>query len=249
MIVFPKSLWNYDTAVDTVKLIDIAKPLLPPEFELKLDLFHPDFKHSPKMFSPEFHSPFPPVGISIADAEKEESPPSVDGKIDVDEMRAKLDALFQSSDAAFESLNSAHNPKISKNLQEEAVLRKCRAWLQVGRQKTEPVEESAVEWAVQTHGVSPFHLYRTLWNSILALYSVKNKTNVSSSVAIDPFLDSRTLRRIATTVNASLKKLDVPVRITEVVHPGSGNNYGDDVDNKRRSTHTPPYGMIKLSRH
>eukprot|EP00980_Cylindrotheca_fusiformis_P022297 scaffold9176_cov129-Cylindrotheca_fusiformis.AAC.21 len=41
MIAFPKALWEYETMVSMLDAIEICKPLLPSNFQLKIDLFHP----------------------------------------------------------------------------------------------------------------------------------------------------------------------------------------------------------------
>lgn len=225
LIVFPKSesLWNYDAIVTMLEAIQIAKPLLPNQFDLRLDLFHPDYKHSPRMWSPQWHSPFPTVGLTIK--VKEESP--ID-ELDLDALRSKLDAVFRSGDATRKD-----DQKSFEN--HPQVLDDCQHWVQ--EEITNTKTETDTNWIVQSRG-SPFELYRTVWNSALNL-STGEKT---SSIICDPFLDSHTLHRVAITVNAALKKLNIPVRITQVYHPftkqGSGNS-----EYKTR----PPYGMIQLS--
>jgi len=247
LIVFPKSksLWNYDTIVTMLEAIQIARPLLPTKFDIRLDLFHPDFKHSPRMWSPQWHSPFPTVGISIIKEKKQPSSDEID--IDMDTVRAKLDALFQSVDATREDAQNSNEDHLQ-------ILEDCRSWLQVEHERkkarkaeaekafreTYDVDENNnIDWTVQTRG-SPFQLYRTLWNSILTLSSVSS--HKSASVVIDPFLDSCTLHRVAVTVNAALKRLDIPIRITEVYHP-----FARPPSSNSSCETRPPYGMIQLS--
>jgi hypothetical protein len=244
LIVFPysKHLWDYDIMVTMLEAIQISKPLLPSQFDLHLDLFHPDYKHSPRMWSPEFHSPFPTVGISINT--KNNNQP-ID-EIDIETIRGKLDAIFRSTDATREHIQNFADED------HEQVLKKCQKWLlQVERQRKEShqvvdlptsrkhFDESNIDWTVQTRR-SPFQLYKTLWNSILTLAATSSQN--SSAVIIEPFLDSYTLHRVAVTVNAALKRLDIPVRITEVYHP--------DAKSPSSSSNTiapPPYSMIQLS--
>jgi len=236
LIVFPKSesLWNYDTIVTMLEAIQIAQPLLPSQVDLRLDLFHPDYKHSPKIWSPQWHSPFPTVGLTI----KAKKQPSVD-EFDIDIIRGKLDVLFQSGDATREDdqSSSEDHPQI---------LEDCQYWMNMEyeRAKTKQVEfsrsyvnEDNIEWIVQNRE-SPFQLYRTVWNAALNLSSNQN----NASITVDPFLDSHTLHRVAVTVNAALKRLDIPVRITQVYHPFTKPPTGS-CEYKTR----PPHGMIQLS--
>ncbi|OEU20544.1 hypothetical protein FRACYDRAFT_234172 [Fragilariopsis cylindrus CCMP1102] len=242
--IFPRSkhLWDYDIMVTMLEAIQISKPLLPSQFDLHLDLFHPDYKHSPRMWSPEFHSPFPTVGISINT--KNNNQP-ID-EIDIDTIRGKLDALFRSTDATREHIQN------SADEDHEQVLKKCQKWLlQVERQRKESqqvvdlptsrkcFDESNIDWTVQTRR-SPFQLYKTIWNSILTLSTTSSQN--CSAVIIEPFLDSYTLHRVAVTVNAALKRLDISVRITEVYHPDA-----KPPSSNSETITRPPYSMIQLS--
>lgn len=224
LIVFPnsESLWDYDAIVTMLEAIQIAKPLLPNKFDLRLDLFHPDYKHSPRMWSPQWHSPFPTVGLTITAKEE----PSIDD-LDLDAMRRKLDAVFQSGDATRKDSKKSF-------VDHSQVLEECQNW--VGEEQNH-VNKVSTDWILQSRD-SPFQLYKTVWNAALNLSTGDQR----SSIICDPLLDSHSLHRVAITVNAALKKLDIPVRITQVYHPfkkqGSANS-----EYKTR----PPYGMIQLS--
>lgn len=235
LITFPQSesLWNYDTMVTVLEAIQITQPLLPSQFDLRLDLFHPDFKHSPRMLSPQWHSPFPTVGLTI----NSKSQPSID-ELDIDTIKGKLDVLFQSGHAT-RDLNQRTG---EENLD---VLKDCQSWAQkeFGKTKMQSFEsgrrhadEQEIEWIVHRGGL-PFELYRTVWNSALNLSTDHN----DASIIAEPQLDSHTLYRVAVTVNAALKRLDIPVRITQVYHPFITST-GDSESEER-----PPYGMIQLS--
>jgi hypothetical protein len=236
LIVFSKaeSLWNYDTIVTMLEAIQIAQPLLPTQFRLQLDLFHPDYKHSPRMWSPQYHSPFPTVGFTI----KAKKPQSID-EFDIDMLRSKLDVLFQSGDAARKDDHSS-----SKD--HGQVLYDCQNWVkeEYEREKSTEAEfsssdadEMSIDWIVHSER-SPFQLYRTVWNAALNL-AVGHKC---ASIIIEPFLDSHTLYRVAVTVNAALKRLDIPVRVTNVFHPSTRLQTVNSEHETR-----PPYGMIQLS--
>jgi len=228
LIVFPKaeSLWNYDTLVTILEAIQITQPLLPTQFDLRLDLFHPDFKNSPRMWSPQWHSPFPTVGFRI----KAKNKPTID-ELDIDIIRGKLDVLFTRKDAQISSEDYSQ------------VLEDCRYWVNMEYEKGKNkqgefsrsfVDKVKIDWIVQSRG-SPFQLYKTVWNSALNLSS----DHESACIIIDPFLDSHTLYRVAVTVNAALKRLEIPVRIIQVFHPF--------IRSTTNGTTRPPYGMIQLS--
>ncbi len=228
LAVFPRSesLWNYDDIVTILEAIQIAKPLLPSEFDLRLDLFHPDYKHSPKMWSPQWHSPFPTVGLTTK-AKKE---PSVED-FDIDAMRSKLDVIFQSGDAS-----SQDDQRFIDN-DPQQILEDCMKWL-TAKSNRNDFNEANIDWNVQSQG-SPFELYRTVWNSVLNLSAGENRT----AIICDPFLDSHTLHRVAITVNAALKKLNIPVRVSQVYHPFARR----PSDGKNENQTRPPCGIIELS--
>jgi len=73
LITFPdcKDLYTYQNLCVLAKAIEMTKNddcrLLP----FTLGLFHPNYKGSPRMFSPERHSPFPSIGIEFLEPSKE----------------------------------------------------------------------------------------------------------------------------------------------------------------------------------
>jgi hypothetical protein len=227
-IVFPKSksLWNYDTMVTFLRAIQVSKPFLPPEYHVQFDLFHPHYKHSPRMWSPELHAPFPTIGISI----REKLTQSME-EIDVDATRAKLDALFQSMDANPEYITA--KPDDEEGYAQ--ILQKCMAWIQ-SKANSNTADIDDLEWTIQTHE-GPFQLYKTLWNTILTLTPHK-----TSSMVVVPSLDSHTLYRVAVTVNVALIRLHIPVRITQVYTP-----YQTSKGKSQQRGPPPPYGMIQLT--
>ena len=245
LVVFPKSesLWDYDVMVDMLLAIQISKPFLPAEYNLKLDLFHPSYKHSPKMWSPEMHSPFPTLGISL----QRKKMPADEVEMDIDATRAKLDKLFQSMDANREYITSdATADSDTEDAQNHArILQECMAWLSANQQQTAMPQN--LEWTIHTSqgGVGgPFQLYKTLWNTILTLPSPPSPA--SSSMIVVPSLDSHTLHRVAVTVNAALIRLNIPVRIAQVYTPFPTSTT-TNMNKKVGSSTPPPYGMIQLS--
>lgn len=241
LIVFPntKPLWNYDVMANMLMAIQICKPFLPSDVDLQLDLFHPHYKHSPRMWSPEMHAPFPTLGLSLKDKSKTKRRKE-DEEFDVDATRAKLDALFQSMDGNREDSTAAASSG-EGSIDHATVIQQCLRWIHA--QVDSPQD---MEWTIQI-GSSPFLLYKTLWNTILTLD--KNSGNggggvpsVSSSMVVVPSLDSHTVHRVAVTVNAALIRLDIPVRVTQVYTRGGSSN-----NNKSSSSSPPPFGMIQLS--
>jgi hypothetical protein len=70
-VVFPAcpDLYDYKTMVTFVTAIEFAKEhCLHVGKRLTVGIFHPNYRHSPKLLSPERHSPFPTVALQLEDA-------------------------------------------------------------------------------------------------------------------------------------------------------------------------------------
>mmetsp|Transcript_19751 Transcript_19751/g.47717 ORF Transcript_19751/g.47717 Transcript_19751/m.47717 type:complete len:543 (+) Transcript_19751:96-1724(+) len=137
LVVFPQteSLWDYDQSVLLLQAIEICKPwFLPIDTTLRLDLFHPQYKYSPRMWSQETHSPFPTVGVVVGSSqprregqETKEHPLSsplkqiVDNPvIDMEATKAKLNALFESVDAVAPTTASSRRSPTTTRASEES---------------------------------------------------------------------------------------------------------------------------------
>jgi hypothetical protein len=243
LIVFPhvSALWEYNVMVTILQAIAISKSLFPPELDVQLDLFHPDYKHSPRFWSPETHAPFPTVGIQIIRKTKtEEYDDSMDAVV------SKLKALFDSMDAvgAIPITNKPHDDDDDDDddtTTPEQVLDVCHQWILaqpssiLETSSTSASTASTMEWIVQSDK-EPYQLYTTLWNAISQL-----KSRGSSAMVVAPHMDAHTTHRVAVTVNAALQRLNAPVRINHVFHPNTTNNKNSN--SKRRQS---PYAMIHL---
>lgn len=67
-LVFPNcpELYSYSTAFTVIAALEFCKPLCRHlGAHLSLTVFHPKFKNSPKLLSPERHSPFPVIGLQL----------------------------------------------------------------------------------------------------------------------------------------------------------------------------------------
>jgi hypothetical protein len=127
--VFPncQELYDYKTMFTFVTAMELSKGLcLHLGNRLSLTLFHPKFKNSPRMLSPEKHSPFPCTGLQLGEppslvSASESTPPKatrrksgtlkkpvsetkkgdshlIGGRIqDLDEQRSHFEALFNSA--------------------------------------------------------------------------------------------------------------------------------------------------------
>jgi hypothetical protein len=69
-VVFPacNELYDYKTMMTFVTAVEFAKEhCLHVGKRLTVGIFHPNYKHSPKLMSPERHSPFPTVALQLED--------------------------------------------------------------------------------------------------------------------------------------------------------------------------------------
>jgi hypothetical protein len=220
MIVFPKTkaLWEYDTMVTMLQAIEICKALLPSHVDLIFDCFHPDYKNSPRMLSPQSHSPFPTIGIRMV--QNKDDYQDVD---DINSTRDKLQVLFDSVDAVH-SVGSQAKEEINP----ENVIFAVQEWMK--ESKVIQMDDK-IDYNIEMQK-EPYQIWKALWASIEAFsYS----TLSSSSLVVTPFLDAHTCHRIAVTVNAALKRFDSGVQIEHVFHPG----------NKEKNRNAP-HGIIHI---
>ena len=240
IVVFPHttSLWEYDNMVMTLQALAISKPLLPASLQgIQIDLFHPDYKHSPRMWSPEMHSPFPTLGLFI------QSPaasviPCFGGSLDVDEelemARSRLENLFSCIDADDQFRTRLRE----ENADPRKILKECMEW---GTSRGEALEDHF--FVVDTH-VEPFQIYACLWSVIQELQAAaqiqpeKGKVNGSSlrKILVAPNLDAYTTKRLAITVNVALQRLQCFVRVSDIFYPTASLN----------DPRGAPYAMIHL---
>jgi hypothetical protein len=229
-VVFHKCdpLWDYDTMVQLLQAISISKPQL--SFDLDLDLFHPEYKHSPRMWSPETHAPFPTVAIRIRTKEKE----NANLNMDMDKMRSKLQSLFDKMDAIPEIRKVQVQQDESSS---EQVLQSCREWMK--QQQTNSTSTASIgndigndrKWLVETYK-EPYQLYATLWTAIAGFAPGKHS---STMMVVTPNLDAQTTHRVAVTVNAALQRLAPTIRIANVFYPAAEQN-----------SSSAPHAMIHL---
>jgi hypothetical protein len=254
MIVFPNatSLWDYDGMVTTLQALAISKPLLPvPLQNLQLDLFHPDYKHSPRMWSPEMHSPFPTLGLSIQKTQPPQKYPTLsdnprtnsESVLNVDDeletARSRLESLFANIDA-----DDNFSTRLREmNMDPRAILKECISWRNKKAMAKGAQLDDEESWVVDTH-VEPFQLYASLWLVVQRLQeAVVQQTDAGTVVSspsmmlVVPNLDSYTTKRVAITVNVALQRLQSTVRVSDIFYPTASLN----------DPRNAPYAMIQVS--
>ncbi len=223
MVVFPNAptMWNYEIMVTALQALTISTPLLPSRMQhLQLDLFHPNYKYSPRMWSPEMHSPFPTLALSIKDQPSSISRTTNTGELtldeDLDATRSRLEALFVSVDAD----DRVTTRLLQDNKDTKEILVDCQRWAQ----RLKCFENGPdIEWLVDSH-IEPFHLYASIWAAIGGMQAGGDDEEtkcVSSIILVAPNVDAHTTERLAITVNAALRRLHSPIRVVNVFHPSS----------------------------
>lgn len=156
LVAFPRAtdLWDYDQMSTLMMACEFAKQqvLLQSSVgkndemvELTLDLFHPKYKNSPKLWSPDKHSPFPTAGIQVKRREGKNAatasssfgqiPKSISTLEQLESLFLSAPALHthDDDDFAFPTMNSTSNsPGIPASRYIDGssdVLRGCNDWM------------------------------------------------------------------------------------------------------------------------
>jgi len=222
-LVFPRcaALWDYGSMVTVLQAIQVSRPQI--GMQINMDLFHPKYKNSPAMFSPETHSPFPTVSLQVRHVG------SLADEDDAAMTRSKLELLFDSVDAIPEITEQRPEKTQITTRSPDKILQDCQLWLDIAD------DDDNMKWTVDAHE-QPFHVYATLWDVIRQLSKSSAPSSKSTAMVVAPNLDAHTLHRVAVTVNAALQKLKSRVRVVNVYHPSNP-------DASRKS----PHAMIQLA--
>eukprot|EP00980_Cylindrotheca_fusiformis_P022296 scaffold9176_cov129-Cylindrotheca_fusiformis.AAC.20 len=167
-----------------------------------------DYKHAPKMWSPQSHSPFPTIGIQIlwADGARE--------NMHGDRARDNLRTLFNSVDAVAPGGSITGFKAPEDKTSADSVKLVCQKWVET--LELVPIDGST-RWNTVMHR-DPYQMYRGLWKEIQVL---SRSSFLSVSLIVAPYLDAHTIHKLAVTVNAALCRFDSRIRISHVSHPDS----------------------------
>jgi hypothetical protein len=224
LMVFPNAtaLWNYDVMLTMMQAVQISKPLLRhEEYTLQLHLFHPDFKHAPKLWSPETHAPFPTAGISLVKKTCHPQP-----TFQMDATRSKLEALFQKGPATT-TPTSGVRPTPTPTL--EQVRESCQPWIIQSNLVQRQHEYYPITQPVFLNSNKKHHWFATVWKALSALQPGQSILVVllgppaSSPDTLMPRFS--TWKKWAIVMNAALKRLhrkddgNTVLQISQVAHP------------------------------
>ena len=210
LMAFPNAtaLWNYDVMLTMMQAVHVSKPLLrghheEEEYTLQLHLFHPDFKHSPTMWSPEMHAPFPTAGISLVKKTVTQQP-----TFQMDATRSKLEAMFQQKAATTHT--SVPPPTLSQ------VWDSCQPWIiQSNSQHPTTTQQ---QYVLLDSSNKKHHWFAKVWSALSTLQRGHSLWVVGPSA--DDMPRFSTWRQWAIVMNAALKRLTSgTMQIVQVAHP------------------------------
>jgi hypothetical protein len=157
LVAFPHAgvLWDYDQMSTMMMACEFARDQVlenkkeGQNLELTLDLFHPSYKHSPKLWSPDRHSPFPTAGIRVVEKKgRNQEKTSYRGHGSVPTL-CELEALFLAPPALRELSAMGKKDDASdlgtenRHKRRRDILRACQSWVQHYRSETPPKSTSS----------------------------------------------------------------------------------------------------------
>jgi hypothetical protein len=146
LVAFPHAglLWDYDQISTMMMACEFARDQVlenikdRQSFELTLDLFHPNYKHSPKLWSPDRHSPFPTAGIRVVEKKGRNQEIASYRRHGSVPTLGELEALFLAPPALRE-LSAIIGKKddesglgtANRHTRRRDILRACQSWVQI----------------------------------------------------------------------------------------------------------------------
>jgi hypothetical protein len=157
LVAFPHAglLWDYDQMSTMMMACEFARDQIleivkdGQNLELTLDLFHPNYKHSPKLWSPDRHSPFPTAGIRVVEKKGRNQETASYPRHGSVPTLGELEALFLAPPALRE-LSAIGNKDdesglgtANRHTRRRDILRACQSWVQHYRNETPPKRTSS----------------------------------------------------------------------------------------------------------
>jgi hypothetical protein len=180
--------------------------------DLKLALFHPNYKNSPKLFSPERHAPFPTSGIIFGVSEKLILPQ--DDSAYVDAQRLQLERLFNSAAAGSDVAQQQATPR-----SDDEVISLTKEWFRTDQASRFALLIQQPEYFV-SHATFPEQAYADVWTMMDQLSQTDNDWEVVLVAPRFCAYNAPQWRRFCITINAVLKKIQPHSTVTmQVFHP------------------------------
>lgn len=234
MVVFPccKALYTYDNLKLLNQAVNLGSDLcLYIGSEISLTLFHPDYKNSPKMFSPERHSPFPTSGVQFKPSKTMMRELPKDESVYLDKQRIYLERIFNSA-AAASPFEDTENQFLTKDCSEEssqdAIIQLTQEWFQDNKYVENNELNSALKhiettvgWFVSRASMAE-EAYADTWGMIYQLLKESSEDHVVSAILVAPnfsMYNAVEWRKFAITINAALKRTTEGKMKVELFHP------------------------------
>jgi hypothetical protein len=258
LISFPHApkLWDYDHMTTLLQAVEFSKPLLQLQMtdeqqgkdelqlQLQLELFHPHYKHAPKMWSPERHAPFPTAGLIVVLQRKPApvSRKSSSSSSGLDLTRWQLEAIFKAAaatraEARFgkDTTTGTTPTPAAATLTLAHVRASCQTWMQQFDDNNKALRYRNTldddRWVLCSEGTAQ-HVYRDVWTAGAALQRGQSCMIVAPAFALE---DYRLFYRLAISISSALQRLTDNKMRLQVFHP------------KFQSTlRQSPYAMIQM---
>mmetsp|Transcript_625 Transcript_625/g.983 ORF Transcript_625/g.983 Transcript_625/m.983 type:complete len:420 (+) Transcript_625:70-1329(+) len=235
MVVFPncKALYTYDNLKLLNQAITLGSEIcMYLGSEVSLTLFHPSYKNSPKMFSPERHSPFPTSGVQFRPNKNLMRELPKDNTLYVDKQRIYLERIFNSAagSSPFEETGSASLKK-EDNLNigtPDAIIKMTQEWLDDNKYIENKDANQALKYMETTSGwfvskaIMAEEAYADVWGIIYQLLKQPSEQDVISAILVAPsfsLYNAVEWRKFAITINAALKRTTEGKMKLELFHP------------------------------
>jgi len=261
MVVFPYChlLYSYEEHVLLNQIIDLGSDLCSYlGTDYSLTMFHPHYKNSPKMFSPERHSPFPTSGLRFQpnpkDSYDDDELTYGGNSLYLESQKLSLERIFNSAAASapnnygepeynLQELSGEEARRLKVPLLEQGlVLKITKQWFDEDNQ----FNATANSWFV-SKATCAEEAYADTWGIIYQLYKLQQEQQeqnfdeeITAATLVAPGFNKYNFpqwRKFAITINAVLKRVKQDPKITlELFHPEyAGKNDSERSDFHRRT--------------
>ena len=224
------NLYRYATMVQVVQILVKSLAECDDNFDVPFNIFHPTYKDSPKLWSPERHAPFPVLGYRIIynNNNKNNSPETLTSQqplspLDLgqtsalEHQREILEQLF-ASPAAATPFNDATNLDFLEEVSDETIQEQCEAWIALFQTNNdaEPnyalrYSDTIVDWHVCRESTA-VSAYQNVWKALKDLQErsggERDTPTVHSVMLAMPSFhphNAQAFCRFAVTINAALR--------------------------------------------
>ena len=271
------AVWNYDCLETILQAVQLSLPLILKRSNhnahstimIELDGFHPHYKHAPKLWSPEYHAPFPTVGVTVSRIIPKAQAPNKNNiqitKQEIEHLsatRASLEQLFhQPQDNNEASAVLRDEERLFSGAADDlrSMHRAAQDWLLSLQEEQQRPESSSTIPPPRVNVLessTPVSIYHNIWNALQDLEEESSSRRSSSrgsqhvpsttTLVIPHFAHGQDFFQLAVTVNAALKRLAPHLEVQNVWHPHFRRRQQQQQHNDGNKAPPPPFAMIQL---